>query len=300
MQSLYAYSLDDEMNLADAQKLYRKRVDRSYDLFLFSLHVIMQICRYAEKDEKMRSEKYLPKAEDKQFKGALSQNPLTQSIIQNPFLRKRVEDGHFNEWIDEDLLKNLYKEFSQEEDYQAYAIRGEWKEEEHIEMLHSLLRFLKKKESFNEIMEDALPNWVDDKSLVLGALKKTFKTLPLEEGWLRDFYPDAEKVQEFGEELFLKVISKKEEVEAIIRPKLENWDLSRLALVDTICLQMAIVEFLYFPTIPVKVTINEYVDMSKRYSTDKSKEFINGLLDKTKNDLMERGKIVKEGRGLRQ
>jgi N utilization substance protein B len=300
MQSLYAYSLDDEMSLADAQNLYRKRVDKSYDLFLFSLHVIMQICQFAEKDEKMRSEKYLPKAEDKEFKGVLTKNPLTQSIIRDPFLRKRVEDGKFEEWIDEDLLKNLYKEFSQEEDYQSYAVRGEWKEEEHIEMLHTLLRFLKKKESFNEILEDALPNWVDDKSLVVGALKKTFKTLPLEEGWLRDFYPDAEKVQEFGEELFIKVISKKEEVEDIIRPKLENWDISRLALVDTISLQMAIVEFLYFPTIPVKVTINEYVDISKRYSTDKSKEFINGLLDKIKNDLVERGKIVKEGRGLRQ
>jgi N utilization substance protein B len=163
-----------------------------------------------------------------------------------------------------------------------------------------LLRFLKHKESFTDILEDAFPNWVDDKSLILGALKKTFKALPLKEGWLRDFYPDAQTVQQFGENLFIKTVSNREELKQIITPKLKNWKIDRLALIDKLCLEMAIVEFMHFPTIPVKVTINEYVDLSKRYSTDNSKEFINGLLDKVKVDLLANGKIIKQGRGLQQ
>lgn len=300
MQSLYAYALDSDMSLADAQQKYKEGIDRSYDLFLFSLYCIATICEFAAVDEKWRKEKYLPDEKDKFFKGIFASNPLAQSLIRNEFLQKRIKQRSFEETLDKDLLKTLYQEFSQQDEYQTYATQSEWTEQEHMGMLHALLRFLKKRESFNDILEDAFPNWIDDKSLVLGAIKKTFKALPLQEGWLRDFYPDAETVQEFGESLFVKTASQKEEMDEIIKPKLKNWNIERLALIDRLCLEMAIIEFIHFPTIPVKVTINEYVDLSKRYSTDNSKEFINGLLDKVKADLLDRGKIVKQGRGLQQ
>src|SRR6056297_21975 len=300
MQSLYAYELDSDMSLADAQQKYKDGIDRSYNLFLFSLHIIGQICDFASTDEKWRKDKYLPNENDKAFKSIFSSNPLSQSLIHDEFLLKRAKQKSFEKLYDKDLLKSLYQDFSQGEEYQAYSTKDEWSDEEHMEIFHALLRFLKKKESFNDILEDAFPNWIDDKSLVLGAIKKTFKALPLKEGWLRDFYPDSETVQEFGEQLFVKAASHREEMEEIIKPKLKNWNIDRLALIDKLCLEMAIIEFIHFTTIPVKVTINEYVDLSKRYSTDNSKEFINGLLDKVKADLLDSGKIVKQGRGLQQ
>jgi len=300
MQSLYAYALDKEMTLNDAQLKYKDGVDRSYDLFLFSLYLIARVCSFASSDEKWRREKYLPDEKDKAFKSIFSSNALAQSFIQNEFLLKRAKKKDFDNLFDADVLKSLYQDFSQLDAYESYSTKKEWEDQEHIDMFHELLRFLKKKDTFTELLEDAFPNWIDDKSLVLGAIKKTFKAFPLQEGWLRDFYPDAPTVQEFGENLFVKTASKTEELEEIIKPKLKNWNIDRLALIDKLCLEMAIVEFIHFPTIPVNVTINEYVDLSKRYSTDNSKEFINGLLDKVKGDLLDSGKIVKQGRGLQQ
>lgn len=300
MQALYAYELDPEMNLSGAQKAYKEGVERSYNLFLFTLYLVTQTCEFAYADAKWRKDKYLPDESDKSFKSILASNSFSQSLHKNNFLQKRAEEHNFEQIYDKDLLKGLYQDFCQNEEYQSYAVKSDWKDEEHIQILHVLLRFLKKKDSFNEILEDTFSNWVDDKSLVLGALKKTFKALPLQDGWLRDFYPDSETIQEFGENLFLKTASKREELQDLIRPNLKNWNIERLAIVDKISLQMAIVEFIHFPTIPVKVTINEYVDLSKRYSTDKSKEFINGLLDKVKSDLLDQGVIVKQGRGLQQ
>ncbi len=300
MQALYAYELDAEMNLSGAQKAYKEGVERSFNLFLFTLHLVKETCEFAYADSKWRKDKYLPKESDKAFQSVLASNSFSQSLIKNDFLQKRAEENNFEQIYDKDLLKGLYQDFCNEEEYQAYSVKSDWNDEEHIQILHVLLRFLKKKDSFNEILEDTFPNWVDDKSLVLGALKKTFKALPLQEGWLRDFYPDSETIKEFGENLFLKTASKREEIDDLIKPNLKNWNIERLAIVDKISLQMAIVEFIHFPTIPVKVTINEYVDLSKRYSTDKSKEFINGLLDKVKSDLLDQGVIVKQGRGLQQ
>ena len=93
-------------------------------------------------------------------------------------------------------------------------------------------------------------------------------------------------------------LSNREALEKIIEPRLKNWDMDRVALMDIILIKLAIVEFLYFPYIPLKVSMNEYIDISKEYSTEKSKDFINGILDKTMKGLNDNGKIKKLGRGL--
>ncbi|NJN34227.1 MAG: transcription antitermination factor NusB, partial [Saprospiraceae bacterium] len=103
---------------------------------------------------------------------------------------------------------------------------------------------------------------------------------------------------QFGEELLTKTYKNDEELLNEIEPMLKNWDAERVATLDMILMKMALAELLYFPTIPTKVTINEYVDLSKMYSTDKSKDFVNGIMDRLMKKLKEMGGIVKEGRGL--
>jgi N utilization substance protein B len=147
-------------------------------------------------------------------------------------------------------------------------------------------------------MEDKFENWIHDKSLVVGAIKKTIKALPATPNFYEDHLPDDETVKEFGEELLHKVLFFDEELLELVKPALKNWDLNRVAVIDLILIKMALCEMLYFPTIPVKVTINEFIDISKIYSTPKSKDFINGILDRLMKKLTEEGKIVKEGRGL--
>ncbi|MCL4105748.1 UNVERIFIED_CONTAM: hypothetical protein GTU68_028625 [Idotea baltica] len=147
-------------------------------------------------------------------------------------------------------------------------------------------------------MEDAYAEWVDDKSLIIGAIKKSIKRLPAEEDFFQTFFPEDETIKEFGQELLELCFEEDEELLEIIKPTLKNWDHERLAVIDMILLKMAIVEFVHFKTIPTKVTLNEYVEIAKLYSTPKSKDFVNGILDKTLTELKEKGKIVKEGRGL--
>jgi N utilization substance protein B len=162
-----------------------------------------------------------------------------------------------------------------------------------------LFRFCRKNELFNEIIEDQFANWEDDKSLIIGTIKKVLKSLPSEnENFIMEHYPDDETCKEYGEFLLLKTYLEDEALLKLIEPVLQNWDADRVAVLDMIMIKMAICEFLYCNTIPAKVTLNEYVELAKSYSTSKSKEFVNGILDKLLNDLKSKNLIIKEGRGL--
>lgn len=298
MQLLYSMDRDEVLKKSDLVKSYKHGINQSYELFLFSLYVISHITTHASQDLKKRSSKHLPSDYDKAFSDKLHSNPLIQDIVQNKTLQKKFQSLNFQDLLNEDYTKKIYEEFSKTEHYTKY-ITEETSRVEHIELLLELYRFCRQNEFFNEKLEDAYPNWLDDKSLVIGAVKKYLKALPNENAsGFKDFLPEDDTVQEFGLALLEKSIENQEDLMSAIIPVLENWDHERLAIVDTILLRMALCELLHFPTIPGKVTLNEYVELAKNYSTAKSKEFINGIMDKLMKDLSEQGKLVKEGRGL--
>ena len=148
-------------------------------------------------------------------------------------------------------------------------------------------------------MEDHYGTWQDDKSVVIGSVKKTLKRLPEEkEDFIMEYYPADETVNEFGFQLLDNTLNGDDTLLKHIEPTLKNWDSERLAIIDMILLKMATSEFIFFESIPTKVTVNEYVDIAKNYSTAKSKDFINGVLDRIMKDFEESGLIKKSGRGL--
>lgn len=151
---------------------------------------------------------------------------------------------------------------------------------------------------FNETVEDQLYNWEDDDSLIIGAIKKTLKSLPAKDEFYKEYMLTETDTLAFGKSLLHAVVENDEEYAAIIKPTLRNWEAERVAVVDMILLKMAIAEFLNFESIPTNATLNEYVELSKIYSTPKSKEFINGVLDKIMKDLLQKNLIKKSGRGL--
>ena len=124
------------------------------------------------------------------------------------------------------------------------------------------------------------------------------KALPTEGAFYQEHIPDEDTVKDFGEFLLEKTYYENEMLENLINPVLENWDSERVAIIDMILIKMGIVEMMNIKTIPTKVSLDEYVELSKNYSTDKSKEFVNGVLDKLLKNLIEQGHIIKEGRGL--
>lgn len=297
MQSLFILNKDESLNKEQAVEFYNRAVDETYQLYLFNLYTLVEICRFSQDDKGLRQSKYIPTDEDKAFSAKLFENELIQSLVNNQDLQDLFDTGDFESKIDKDLLKRLYRKLATDDVYKKYLLE-EPSAQSHLKILHELYRICRRDEVFDEIMEDNFSAWADDKSLVVGAIKKTLKGLPVKGRFFDEYYPDEETVEVFGEELLQKVMSDEEYLMSLIDPVLENWDPDRVALVDMIFIKMAICEFLNFVTIPTKVTLNEYVELAKEYSTEKSKDFINGVLDKLMRLMKEEGMIKKEGRGL--
>ena len=298
MQLLYTQDRDSSIKEKDLYSAYDQYIDQSYDLFLFSLYVIERICSCSSEDMKKRKSKHLPSDYDKNFTDKLFTNSIIAAISSNNYLQKLFEKKQFASFLNEDYMSKIYEEFAKQDVYKTY-ISSSSDRQATLELLLELYRFCRQNEYFNEVMEDNFYNWLDDKSLVVGAVKKYLKAIPDDdERMITSYIPDDETVKDFGYNLLKYSLDKKEDHMAFIIPVLENWDHERLAIVDTLLLRLAICEMLHFPTIPSKVTLNEYVELAKQYSTAKSKEFINGILDKLMKDLESSGKIQKEGRGL--
>ncbi len=298
MQVLYATNRNGQEGPDNGTRAYRDLIDRSFELYLFNLLYLQRIAEYAHQDEARRQSKLRPTKEDADFTAKLANNDLLPSIAQNRELSRLYERYRFGSRIDADQVRLLYTEFAKTEPYHEYVFNQGAEADTHRKVYLALYKFLINNEVYTELLEEQFPLWTDDKSLIVGAMKKTIKALPVQADFYNDYRPSPETVQHFGEHLLNYVISSDEELLNIIEPVLKNWDVDRVAIIDMILLKMALGELIQFPTIPTKVTLNEYVEISKLYSTDKSKDFINGILDRLLKKLLDDGLIQKEGRGL--
>lgn len=300
MQMLYSMSQDHSLGLDDTVRRYKANIQRSFDLYLFTLWALVRTSEYAIQDKAKKLEKLLPSDSDKQFTAVLAENERLQSLVRNDGFQELLRRRKLKNRIDLDNIRTFYQDFAKTEEYRAYSRQASHTDEEHTEMLLSLFKHLVNNEPFNDFLEDHFPNWVDDESLVVGAVKKTIKALPVEGDFFEEHRPQGEAVDDFGERLLRQVIEEGDDLLSVIEPTLRNWDADRVAVIDMILLKMALSELTSFPSIPTKVTLNEFVEISKQYSTDKSKDFINGILDRLMKQLNKEGKIRKQGRGLQE
>ncbi|MBR9919501.1 MAG: transcription antitermination factor NusB [Bacteroidetes bacterium] len=298
MQVLYAMNRDSEVTYQQALSRYRQSVDRSYELFLFHILQLVRVASYAQKDAASKSSKLLPSELDKQFTDKLFHNELIQSLEENTRLNLSYKKFKLRGRLDADITRKLYSSFARTEEYKNYIYQKTSKTEDHQSIILELYRHCATNDLFVDLVEDHYSSWIDDKSLVVGSVKKVLKGLPANDDFLDDYIPNDETVRDFGEKLLSLACEENEELLSIIEPTLKNWDVDRVAVIDMILLKMALCELIYFKTIPTKVSLNEFVEISKLYSTDKSKDFINGILDRLMKELSKKGKINKEGRGL--
>lgn len=297
MQQLYAYNRDPELTPKLVIKNYDKSVHDSYELCEFAIYIVIRIAEYATIDAVNRKKKHIKTVEDQTFSSKMATNPAILSLLQSDQFEKAINNGDLESKLDDDFVKKMYRGYVETEAFADYLNTNTGIEEDRA-MLLDLFRYCRNHDLFKDLVLDHYASWQDDKSLVLGMIKKLIKALPIDDEYRKYIEPVDPEVEQFGSDLLRVVLDKHADYDALVEPKLENWDAERLAVLDTIVLRMALAEFLQFPTIPKKVTLNEYVDISKIYSTAKSKEFINGLLDRLMKDLTEQGEIVKEGRGL--
>lgn len=297
MQILYAMARDETVTDTVAFQRYKRMVSKSYQTFLLVLSNFIRVAKYAKVDAEKRKNKLRPSEADLNFSPKIFENPLTQSISENDGLKKLFTQYKTKEWTNTDKIRDLYHSFAKTEVYKEYVSQPS-DENAHHQILLALFKHLTTSENFNETIEDFNALWQDDKSLIIGAVKKITKALPVAEDFYEKYTPDVDTVEAFGQELLTDVVEKNQHYLDIIEPALNNWDLERVAIIDMILIKMGLSEFVNFESIPTKVTLNEFVDLAKIYSTDKSKEFVNGILDRLLKKLQKEGAIVKEGRGL--
>jgi transcription antitermination protein NusB len=298
MQLLYAKSRDNVLTVNDLNRRYENYGTRTLELYLLNFHQFLEVAHHAIKDEVSRKSKYLPSEKDIHFDAKLYRNDVVQKFLENGRYEKAIKKHMIAGRIDTDATANFYRKFLETDLYKAYMAKEETTDDDHRAILIELYKFLYTNEDFHELMEDFTPSWIDDDSLIIGATKKTIKAMPSDRDFFDGFSEEDLLTIEFGQQLLIKAYKQDEALLEDIKPMLKNWEADRVATIDMISLKMALCELLNFPTIPTKVTINEYVDISKMYSTDKSKDFVNGILDRMMKQLKEEGRIVKEGRGL--
>jgi len=277
---------------------YNDQIQQSYKLYLFNLATTAQVSDFAQIDKQNRVAKLLPTDADVNFYPKLALNELNASINNSEDFSKELLRYEVDTEIDQSTIKSVYNEFVKKDEYKAYQKNEDTQLADHKTILLALFKHCLGNAIFEDLVDDRFTNWEDDKSLVVGAVKRTIKALPLEEKTYLQFKPNDETTKEFGYTLLQQVLDQDKALLDIIEPNLKNWDADRVAIIDMILLKMAIAELLNFPSIPTKVTLNEYVEIAKLYSTDKSKDFINGILDRLMKKLESDGQINKEGRGL--
>jgi len=279
--------------------------ERIPELYLYAIGLLMafgdHVGKESDKRKKFSQGSMTPESpgEDNLFKNKLLVFLQNDSPINSEFIRHHV---HLEDWKEE--IKQWFRDYVKPlEEYQAYIQLLNPTFEEDLEIAQAILKkVIFKNDTILSFFHELDLNWTENKpvvrSLALKVLKNIDPKQPLPDEFLPELAINWEDDKEFFKNIFNFTVESEAEYSERIAVKAKNWDIDRIALTDKVILSMALTEMVNFPSIPVKVTINEYIDISKTYSTPKSKQFVNGLLDVLAKELTDSGIIRKSGRGL--
>ncbi len=303
MQALYAFFQNEGEAVVDGEKQMFDAIEKIYELYLSMLSLLVHMQFVAECVIEEGKSKLRPSEQELKPNTKFTSNKLLKQLGGNSHLLNLCLSGSISWEDDLELVRRVYNDTRKSEAYTLYMstpVNGYGSERE------GLINIYKDNIDGNPVLETFFEEksiyWVDDYDFVNNMVIKTLGMM--EEKYSPDdilifpLYKNEEEDKEFAANLFRKTIEHSEETGKYIANKTRNWEIDRIAMMDVLLMKMAITEILYFPTIPVKVTLNEYIEISKYYSTPKSRIFINGILDKLVVDFRAEGKIQKEGRGL--
>jgi N utilization substance protein B len=268
---------------ADTVKVLQKHFDQTRQLFIYLIHFLTEVARYAETDARNRASKHLPTKEDLNVNIKIAGNELLWKILEHPSYKQAVKEDRPELVENGELLRKIYLELVESDKYKQYiAIQGRDKKDEKDIIEYIFNSLLLPNETFTSHVEEYFTNWDDDADMLV-LLMQNFLNKPASYNFQELL--SNEKWQ-FAKNLLQTTLEKKELALGYIKPKLKNWDPDRIASLDMILMRMGVCEFLFFETIPPKVTINEYIDLAKEYSTPQSGQFVNGILDNIHKDLV--------------
>ncbi len=292
MQTLYTINAGiGTQTSVDPVNLLKKKIDSTIQLFTYLLHVLVEVGRYAETDALKRASKNLPSEQDLNVNTKLSGNTFLWKILESASYKKAVED--MKPYLVEDTqnqVKKIYKLLVETDEYKAYIDeQSRSKKSEKDIFSYVFNNLMLPSEDFTSHVEEYFTNWDDDAEM-MQQLMMNYLQKP--ENYSLQEMINADKWN-FAKTLLTTTIDKKQLTLEMIKPKLKNWDADRIAMLDMILMEMGVCELLFFETIPTKVTINEYIDLAKAYSTPQSGQFVNGILDNIHKELESQNKIHK-------
>jgi len=301
MQSIYAMHQSGSDDLEKQEKFLQASLENIVDLYLILLSSLVEIRKKEIEYIDIAQKKHLATQEERNPNYRFINNPILKALDENNSLSIALEKRKINNWqANDDTILLLLQAVKQSELYQKYmAKKTVTFEEERFFVVDMFSELIAPNEKLYSYLEDFKLTWVDDIPVVNTQILKQLRHMTADADSIRvpAIYKDEED-KDFSTALFRKTVLNDTELAKEFIDKTPNWDLERIAELDTIILKMAICEFLKFPSIPLKVTINEYLELAKEYSTPKSSIFINGILDNLVKDFQANDRIKKVGRGL--
>ena len=296
MQTLYTLaSLEhgEQGNKEAGARILNDKLEQVLDIFTVSVLYALRAAQYAETDAVHRSAKYLTTAEDRNVNTRIAENGFVLKMLANSSFTEKIKKDKLERFIDGEWVKKIYQQLVKTDEYNRYIAEANHSPAQEKEIIQFIWeKQILDNEGAISHFNDELPGWEDDNELIIMLMQNFFK------GNSKVNFSNllSGEKREYAQDLLQAVIEKDAFCMELIEPKLNNWDKERVALIDLLLLWMGVCEFLYFPTIPTKVTINEYIDIAKQYSTPQSGQFVNGVLDNILKDLVKEGKIQKEER----
>ncbi len=293
LQCLYAFYQSHNQELDSGVNELMKSIEKVYDLYLYQFTLLVALVRQEEQILDERQRKHLPTEEDLHPNKRFINNKILRMLEQDATLEKMASARGIH-WQDHmDLVRNLLKHIKHSSYYNAYMQAEDGNEKDDLRLVIRMIeRDIVDFEPLHYFYEEKSIYWIDDWELIYKMMLKTLRA-SVEKGQveLMTLFKDPTD-RDFAQTLFQKAVLNHEAFNEIISQKTKNWDVDRIALMDMIIMEMALTEILKFPEIPVKVSLNEYIELSKMYSTPKSKVFVNGVLDKLLDEFVKEKKIV--------
>ena len=301
MQAIYAMHQSGSDDLEKQEKFLQASLENILDLYLIMLSSLVEIRKKEIKHIEIAQKKHLATPEERNPNQRFVNNPILVALEESNSLSIAVEKRKINNWqANDDTILLLLQDIKQSVLYQNYmAKKVVTFEEERFFVVDMFSELIAPNEKLYSYLEDFKLTWVDDIPVVNTQIQKQLRHMSADADLIKvpAIYKDGED-KDFASALFRKTVLNESELAKEFIDKTPNWDVERIAELDTIILKMAICEFLKFPSIPLKVTINEYLELAKEYSTPKSSLFINGILDNLVKDFQKNNRVNKAGRGL--
>ena len=301
MQSIYAMHQHQSDNLDKEEKFLFQSIENTQNLYLLLLSALIEIKKKEEEYIDLASKKHLATKEERNPNLKFINNKVLVLLSESEALETALDDNNINNWkLNDDIILGLIDTIKESELYQNYMQKpvGSFEEDKNF-IVDLYTEVIAPSDRLYDYLEDHKLTWLDDLPAINTLIVKQIKQLKGEQDTLviPKVYKDEDD-KEFVKNLFRKTVLNEVELSKEYIDKTPNWDVERIAEIDTIILKMAICELLKFPSIPTKVTINEYLEIAKEYSTPKSSIFINGILDNLVKEFTQDGKLKKSGRGL--